>query len=257
MKMRLQKYLAMQGVCSRRRAEELIREGRVRVNHQVIDEVGYKIDPEKDVVAVGKRVIKPVTRRVYIMVHKPKGVITSCSGAEGVPITALVKVGERVYPAGRLDKDSTGLVLLTNDGELAVRLMHPRYGHEKEYVVEHRPPLEPWAYKQLAQGVKLGKMVTQPAEVKKETAYRFRIILREGRYHQVRRMCERLGTKVTTLKRVRIGPLRLGRLAPGAWRYLTEAEVRALREAVGLGKEEDRVQKDEVRGGGEGMGNGD
>jgi len=235
MKMRLQKYLAMCGVCSRRHAEELIIEGRVRVNNISVRELGVKIDPEKDVVAVGKRVLRRNDRRVYVAVNKPKGVITSCSGEQGMNITALVKVPERVYPAGRLDKDSTGLVLLTNDGELAERLMHPRYAHEKEYVVEHSPPLEGWAYGRLARGVRLAKMTTQPAEVKRETAHRFRIVLREGRYHQVRRMCEALGTKVTMLKRVRIGPLRLGRLAPGEWRRLTGAEVKALREAVGLG----------------------
>lgn len=245
MEMRLQKFLAQRGVCSRRQAEELIMEGRVRVNNYTVRELGVKIDPEKDVVAVGKRVITRNDRKVYIAVNKPKGVITSCSDGQGVSIMSLVQVPERVYPAGRLDKDSTGLVLLTNDGELAERLMHPRYGHEKEYVVEHTPALEGWAYAQLAKGVRLGAMVTQSAEVKKETSYRFRIILREGRYHQVRRMCEALGTKVTTLKRVRIGPLRLGRLAPGEWRRLTEAEVEALRAAVGLGSqsEETRMRK--------------
>jgi len=234
MKMRLQKYLAMCGVCSRRHAEEMIMEGRVRVNNFTVRELGVKIDPEKDVVAVGKRVVGQNDRKVYVAVNKPKGVITSCSGEQGANITALVKVPERLYPAGRLDKDSTGLVLLTNDGELAERLMHPRYAHEKEYVVEHTPAMEPWAYVRLAKGVRLKVNVTQPAEVKRETAYRFRIVLREGRYHQVRRMCEALGTKVTMLKRVRIGPLRLGRLAPGEWRRLSAGEVKALREAVGL-----------------------
>ncbi len=234
MKLRLQKFLSMRGVCSRRHAEQMILDGRVRVNNFTVREFGVKIDPEKDVVAVGKRVVTRRERVVYVMINKPKGVITSCSGEQGVNITSLVKLPERVYPAGRLDKDSTGLVLLTNDGDLAERLMHPRYAHEKEYVVEHTPPLEAWAYSQLARGVRLPKNVTQRADVQRETAYRFRIILHEGRYHQIRRMCEALGTKVTTLRRVRVGPLRLGRLAPGEWRLLTASEIKALRAAVGM-----------------------
>jgi len=228
MRVRLQKYLADCGVCSRRKGEELIAAGMIRVNGAIVTTPGTTIEAGKDLVAVGKRPVAPRHAKQYILLNKPAGVVTSCAQDGARTVLDLIRIPCRVFPVGRLDKESTGLILLTNDGDLAYRLMHPRFEHEKEYVVEHSGSIEPADIMRLVRGIRLGKGVTQRAEVSKLTGRKFRITLREGKYHQIRRMIERLGSRVIKLKRIRIGPLVLGKMAPGEWRHLSPTERRAL-----------------------------
>ncbi|MGQ9511971.1 pseudouridine synthase [Thermodesulfitimonas sp.] len=242
---RLHKLLARAGVASRRRAEMLIRAGRIKVNGRLVARPGVKIDPARDVVEIDgkpvylKRLLEK--RRVYLAFYKPVGVVTTLYDPQGRPKVSdfLRAVPERVYPVGRLDYESEGLLLLTNDGELANRLIHPRYKVLKIYHVWVAGAVGEKAVRQLREGVLLEDGPTQPAEV---TVLRrlprrtlLQITLREGRKRQIRRMCATVGYPVLRLKRVGIGRLRLEGLRPGAYRYLSEDEVAALREAVGLG----------------------
>lgn len=234
MELRLQKYLADCGVCSRRKAEELIVEGMVRVNGAVVTQLGTKVDPENDAVAVGKRMLKPRGAKLYYVFNKPVGIVSTCAQEGTRTVLDFVRAPGRVYPVGRLDKESSGLILLTNDGDLAHRLMHPKFEHEKEYIVEHAGSLEPEEIMRLVRGVRLRDAVTQRAEVHKITGRKFRITLREGRHHQIRRMLESVGSKVIGLKRIRIGPLTLGKMAPGEWRSLTTKERADLLRSAGI-----------------------
>ncbi len=237
MKERLQKVMAQAGVASRRKCEEMIRQGRVAVNGLTVTELGTKVDPERDVITVDGRQIKVVERNIYIALHKPPGVITTARDPWGRPtVLDLVDVDTRVYPVGRLDADSEGLILLTNDGVLAHQLTHPSFEHEKEYhvLVSGRPSGE--ALERLRSGVPLEDGVTAPARVdvlRRESGDTWlRIVLREGRKRQIRRMAEAIGGPVRRLIRVRIGPIRLGGLEPGLWRHLSPGEVRQLRQVV-------------------------
>ncbi len=225
---RLQKFLAKAGVCSRREGERLIAAGRVRVNGSVVREMGTRVDPEADRVEVDGRPIAVKEKPVYILLNKPKGYISSCRH-EGEPIVVeLVPVRERVFPVGRLDKDSTGLLLLTNDGRIHHRLAHPSFDHEKEYVVETRHEISDAALKQMAGGIEIDGKQTRPAEVRRESKNRFRIILREGRKRQIRRMVDAVENEVKSLHRVRMAGLSIGSLPEGKWRYLKEREVQSL-----------------------------
>lgn len=222
---RLQKFLASAGVCSRREGEALIAAGRVRVNGETVTAAGSRVDPGRDRVEVDGAAVERAEAPVYIMLNKPKGYISSCSH-RGEPIVVdLVDVKERVFPVGRLDKDSTGLLLLTNDGGMHNRLAHPSFDHEKEYVVGLKKPVSDKALQQLAHGIDLDGKPTRRAVVKRESAKRFRIILREGRKRQIRRMTEALGNEVKTLHRVRMAALELGDLPEGKWRYLDGKEI--------------------------------
>ncbi len=232
--MRLQKFLAHAGVCSRRRGEALILDGRVRVNHEVIRSLGTKIDPRTDLVAVDN---KPVAladdrARTYIALNKPMGVVSSCSHPGEKVVVDLIDINERVYPIGRLDKDSVGLLLLTNDGDLHNRLSHPSFDHEKEYVVETTAPITDDALARMAAGIVLDGKITRKARVRRLSDDRFNIVLKQGINRQIRRMVTVVGNRVKGLKRVRMGSVRLGNLGTGKWRYLTEAEVRALKEQI-------------------------
>jgi len=230
---RLQKWLASAGVCSRRKGEVLIQEGRVAVNGQVVTEQGVKIDPETDRVAVdGVPVEAAEEDLVYIIVNKPRGVVTSCE-QEGVPVVVdLVDCDARVYPVGRLDKDSIGLVLLTNDGRLHHRLLHPSFDHEKEYEVTVARPIGDGALRRMAEGMPLMGTRTRPARVHRTAGRRFRIILKEGKNRQIRRMVRKVGNHVVMLKRIRMASLRLGNLKEGRWRHLTTGEVERLLETL-------------------------
>ena len=230
---RLQKWLASAGVCSRRGGEALIREGRVAVNGEVVTQLGVKIAPGVDRVAVdGVPVAAAGEAPVYIMVHKPRGVVTSCA-QEGVPVVVdLVACEARVYPVGRLDKDSTGLVLLTNDGRLHHGLLHPSFDHAKEYEVSVARPIADGALRRLAEGLPLMGTRTRPARVRRLSGRRFRITLMEGRNRQIRRMVRKVGHQVLALKRIRMATLGLGKLAEGQWRHLTAREVARLLEAL-------------------------
>jgi 23S rRNA pseudouridine2605 synthase len=229
---RLQKVLARAGVSSRRKAEELIVAGRVAVNGRVVRELGAKVDAERDSVALDGR---PLGREgpEHWLLHKPVGVITTVEDPWGRPTArSLVPTAARVYPVGRLDADSSGLLLFTNDGELAHRLTHPRHGHEKEYRVRvaGRPTAE--TLRRLRRGVVLDGRVTAPSELRllEPTADGtwLAVVLREGRKRQIRRMLDGVGHPVLELIRLRMGPIALGDLAPGQARRLTPAEVHAL-----------------------------
>jgi len=215
-------------VCSRRRGEDLIRAGRVTVNGQVVAELGAKVDPDKDRVSVDDQPVKPAPRMVYIALNKPRGYVTSCRHAGKKIVLELVNVAERIYPVGRLDKDSIGLLLLTNDGRLHLKLSHPSFDHEKEYDVTVERPISDGALRRMAEGVPILDTRTRPAVVTRLGERAFRIVLKEGRNRQIRRMVRRLGNEVVELKRTRVASVRLGRLAEGAWRHLSAEEVAAL-----------------------------
>ncbi len=231
---RLQKVLADAGVASRRHAEELIRAGRVTLNGKMIRAMGVKVDPERDRIAVDGRPLYTPSEHTYLMLHKPRHVITTVSDPQGRPtVIDYIPRDKRLFPVGRLDTNSEGLVLLTDDGELANRLMHPRYEHEKEYrvLIEGRPSND--ALEKLRAGVPLEEARTAPALIRVEEHVQgdtwLRIVLREGRKRQIRRMVEAVGHRVERLIRVRLGPLELGDLPPGQWRPLTAREVAELK----------------------------
>jgi 23S rRNA pseudouridine2605 synthase/23S rRNA pseudouridine2604 synthase len=226
--MRLQKYISRGGYCSRRRAEKLIAEGKVTVNGKVVDRLGSKVDPEIDRVAVDGHPVSIDKNLVYIVLNKPRGYVASCDHPGQKIVLDLVNIKQRVYPVGRLDKDSTGLLLLTNDGRLHQRLTHPSFDHEKEYLVSVSEPIPAGALKVLAKGVKILGKKTRPARVKIISPTRFKIILKEGRNRQIRRMVRKVGNRVVELKRIRVANIRLGNLAEGKWRRLSEAEKKQL-----------------------------
>jgi 23S rRNA pseudouridine2605 synthase/23S rRNA pseudouridine2604 synthase len=225
---RLQKFLSKAGICSRRKGEEYIKAGFVRVNDTVVTELGTKIDPEKDRVEFKGQAVKLENDLVYIALNKPTGYVTSCSQPDETIVLDLIDIPQRVYPIGRLDKDSTGLLILTNDGALHHRLLHPSFDHEKEYDVFVSKPISDGALRRIAAGMPLLGAKTRPAEVKRISSKHFRIVLKEGKNRQIRRMVRKVGNQVTRLKRLRVSNIKLGRLAEGRWRYLTEKEQQAL-----------------------------
>jgi pseudouridine synthase len=225
---RLQKFLSRAGICSRRKGEEYIKAGFIRVNNKVVTELGTKIDPVNDRVEFKGAVVKPKNDLVYIAINKPKGYVTSCSQPGEKIVLDLVDISQRVYPIGRLDKDSTGLLILTNDGDLHHRLLHPSFDHEKEYDVTVSKPITDGALKNIADGMPLMGTRTRPAEITRVSSRRFRIVLREGKNRQIRRMVRKVGNHVTGLKRLRISKISLKRLEEGTWRYLTEKEIKSL-----------------------------
>ena len=229
--MRLQKFLAHAGICSRRKAETFILEGRIRVNQETITTLGTQVDPEKDQVFFdNKRVNPPDVSEgfTYIAVNKPRGVITSCSQKNARIILDLVPIKKRVYPIGRLDKDSVGLVLLTDDGELHNRLSHPSHNHEKEYLVKTKSPLADQQLTTMANGIVIEGVKTRKARVRRIAENEFSIILKQGRNRQIRKMVEHLHNKVDTLKRIRMANINLGGLKESGWRYLTPQEIKGL-----------------------------
>lgn len=223
-KVRLQKYLASAGICSRREGERHILAGHVSVNGKLIKELGSKVDPETDKVKFKGRRVDPQARSVYIALNKPPGYVTSCKQPQEQIVTALVNISERIFPIGRLDKDSEGLLLLTTDGALHHRLSHPSFNHEKVYHVTVARSITDVSLKKLAIGVFLNGRRTRPAKIKRHSAKQFRITLKEGRNRQIRRMVGQVGHRVYRLKRVQVANVRLGNLQPGQWRYLDETE---------------------------------
>ncbi|MFZ9483291.1 MAG: pseudouridine synthase [Ilumatobacteraceae bacterium] len=229
---RLQKVLAVRGWGSRRVCEDLIAAGRVTVNGEVAV-LGRRVDTEVDTVAVDGVAIGVRPDVVYYLLNKPTGVVTTASDPQGRPtVVEIVPDEPRVYPVGRLDVATEGLLLLTNDGDLAHRLAHPSHGVEKEYLVEVEGRLTEGSLRRLRAGVELEDGMTAPAKASQPEPGILRITIHEGRNRQVRRMCEAVGHPVTRLVRVRIGPLRDTTLRPGEWRELTLEEVRSLAEAV-------------------------
>ncbi|MEW6544968.1 MAG: pseudouridine synthase [Nitrospirota bacterium] len=236
--MRLQKAIADSGLASRRKAEEMILQGRVTVNGRTVRELGTKIDPAHDHIKVDGRHLKPVPPEAFLMLNKPKGVVSSLGDPAGRPTVAdlLHGVKLRVFPVGRLDYDSEGLMLLTNNGELAQALLHPRYHVPKTYLIKVKGVLADEKIAQLERGVDLEDGRTGPAVVKKvrkaEQNSWLEVTIHEGRKHQVKRMLESVGHPVLKLTRVKFGPLALGDLPVGEFRYLTDREANALRALV-------------------------
>lgn len=225
---RLQKFLSSAGVCSRRQGEEYIKKGYVKVNGEVVIELGTKVDPTRDRIEIGKELIKEAQNRVYIVLNKPKGYVTSCKQPEDKIVLDLIDIPERIFPVGRLDKASTGLLILTNDGLLHHRISHPSHDHEKEYEVVLAKPIPNGALKKMEKGLPMMGTKTRSAKIEKISPTRFRIVLKEGKNKQIRRMVRKVGNLVLRLKRIRISNIKLGTLAEGQWRYLTEKEKKGL-----------------------------
>ncbi|MFZ2097852.1 MAG: pseudouridine synthase [Anaerolineales bacterium] len=255
MEERLQKILAYAGYGSRRSCEELILAGRVTVNGQVAH-LGSKADIQKDQVKLDGKPVKPPEELQYIALYKPRGVLSAVSSPDPRPtVRNLVPVEGSLYPVGRLDVDSEGLMMLTNDGELANQLTHPRYGHEKEYrvlIARHPDEKQLMAWRH---GVVLDDgFHSSPAKVEVEThsgkGSWMRVIMKEGHKHQIRDTCRQIGLPVVSIIRVRMGSLRLGNLKPSQWRYLTPAEIESLKNPTTLKKRytSKRVMKTEPSG---------
>ncbi len=238
-KIRIQKMIADSGCCSRRKAEELITQGRVKVNGRHVklgDKCGYK-----DLITIdGERIALPRKKTFrYIMLNKPRGYVTTVSDEleRRCVMDLLDEVEERVYPVGRLDRNSEGLLLFTNDGEFANSIMHPSRHVSKTYRVTVRPGISDDQLVALAEGVEIDGRKTLPATVvvkeKEEGRVVLLITIKEGRNRQIRKMCEAVGLEVARLRRISVGPLKLGMLKPGRWRDLTAEELRAIRNAIG------------------------
>jgi pseudouridine synthase len=254
---RLQKILAHAGIASRRKAEEMITAGRVSVNGKIVTELGTKVDSVRDEIQVDGRKIR-VEKLVYIILHKPKGYLSDIDEGRGKPLALdLVPFHERLYPAGRLDANSEGLLLLTNDGELAHRVTHPRYEHEKEYLalVEGEPGDE--VFKKLGKGIWYDREMLHADRAGRAGKHqRFgnahpgqswvKIVLHEGKKRQVRHMCAAVGHPVLRLIRTRIGGIELGSLPTGQWRALTPTQVNELKRANGKSKVEVKHPKSEL-----------
>ena len=237
---RLQKFMAEAGVASRRACEELIRQGRVTVNGETAS-LGRSVEPEQDRVELDGKPVQKEQRRTVILLYKPRGVVSTDSDPEGRRTVQdyFREIPERLYNVGRLDLNSEGLLLMTNDGALANRLTHPRYGVEKTYYAVCDGRLTASEAAKLTNGIELEDGMTAPARVDAvRTTQRgdtsFLITIHEGRNRQIRRMLEAVGHRTLRLKRERFGPLSLGTLAPGEWRKLSDEEIKKLENALGL-----------------------
>jgi len=245
---RLNRYIALSASVSRRTADELIRKGRVTVARQTVLDPGAFVDPERDEIRLDGNTLVPVREeQIYLMAYKPDNVVSTMKDKEGRQTVASL-VGDlaaRVFPVGRLDYHTTGLILFTNDGELGFKLTHPRFGVEKTYVAKLMGDPTSRALKILRQGLPIDGVMTNPAQVnfldKREGKSWIAIRIAEGRYHQVRKMFEAIGHKVMKLRRVAIGPLELAGVEPGEWRYLTGKEVRDLKAYVDRKEHEPRA----------------
>ncbi|MBQ9268137.1 MAG: rRNA pseudouridine synthase [Oscillospiraceae bacterium] len=232
MQERIQKILARYGVASRRRAEQMIQEGRVQVNGRTCL-LGESADPEKDLVTVDGTALSALPRPVYIMLHKPRGYVTTADDDRGrKTVLDLVDCGERIYPVGRLDMDSEGLLLLTNDGELTNRLIHPAHEVTKTYLVWLKNA-DPEKIRFMGRPMEIDGYRIRPAQIKilrrEMNGIQIEIEIHEGRNRQIRKMAEQCGMEVTRLKRTAEGPVQLGGLRCGSWRHLTDQEITALK----------------------------
>lgn len=230
MEERLQKYMASCGVASRRKCEEIILEGKVKVNGIVVKELGIKVDPLNDKIEYNDKIITKEEKKVYIMLNKPEGYISSVKDEKGrETILDIVKVEERVYPIGRLDYDSSGLLLLTNDGEIYNKIIHPREELTKKYIAVVKGEITTKDIEAFKRGIDIGGYVTAPAELKIISYDRdistIEIGIHEGKNRQIRKMCAAINHEVLSLKRISIGELKLGYLKRGEWRELKKEEV--------------------------------
>ena len=229
---RLQKYIAECGIASRRKAEELILEGKIRVNGIIITELGTKINPSKDIVEYNNKVIEPEQRNVYILLNKPIGYVTTVKDQFNRPsVLDLVKVKERIVPVGRLDFYTSGALILSNDGDFVYKITHPKHEVNKTYNVTVKGIINDDEIEALRSGVKIDDYITKPAKVKilridkYKNISRIQITIHEGKNRQIRKMCEAIGKKVLALHRSKIGNIDVKDLKIGDWRYLTDAEI--------------------------------
>jgi len=224
MKISLNKYIASCGVCSRRKADELISYGEVLVNGKLPNDEKY-VDTEKDKITYLGKEIKPEEKLVYIMLNKPTGYLSSVTDDRGrKTVLDIIDIKERIYPVGRLDYNSSGLIILTNDGELTNELTHPKHHLPKEYVVKVDLDISDGVLETMQNGIYLDGVKTLPAKVKRIRTNEFSITLYEGKNRQIRRMCESLGFKVQDLRRIRIGNLKIGDLALGEFKYINKSD---------------------------------
>jgi 23S rRNA pseudouridine2605 synthase len=236
MTMRLNKYIASCGVTSRRGAEQLVLDNKVTLNGKPVKELGTQVDEHKDCVRISGQVIKLQFRKIYIILNKPKGYITTANDERGrKTVFDLVKINSRVFPVGRLDAGSEGLLLLTNDGDLANRLLHPKYKMKKKYRAKLNKPFNPDDFDNFKNGIELEDGLTAPSRAAfySDDPTRIEVIIHEGKNRQVRRMFEAIGYEIRALKRVQFGPLYLNKVARGKWRHLEKKEVWQLFHAKG------------------------
>ena len=229
---RLQKYIAECGIASRRKAEELILEGKIRVNGIIVTELGTKINPSKDIVEYNNKVIEPEQRNVYILLNKPIGYVTTVKDQFNRPsVLDLVKVKERIVPVGRLDFYTSGALILSNDGDFVYKITHPKHEVNKTYNVTVKGIINDDEIEALRIGIKIDNYITKPAKVKilktdkDKNISRIQITIHEGKNRQIRKMCEAIGKKVLALHRSKIGNIDVKDLKIGEWRYLTDAEI--------------------------------
>lgn len=222
--MRLQKFLSSAGACSRRKGEEYIKNGQVTVNGKIVTELGTKVASDADIVLFKGVRVSIDEEMLYMALNKPPGYVTTCSQPGEKIVLDLVDCKRRVYPVGRLDKDSKGLLLLTSDGRIHHGLSHPSFDHEKEYLVTVSKNISDKDLSIMRRGVQLDGIMTRPATVKRRSLKSFNIILKEGRNRQIRRMVTMVDNRVTVLKRIRFSNVILGDLKEGSWRYLSEQE---------------------------------
>lgn len=231
---RLQKYLAECGIASRRKCEQIILDGQIKVNGIVIKNLGFKVDPDKDIVEYDGKVVTKVQHNIYIMLNKPVGFVTTVKDQFGRPsVLDLIKIKDRIYPVGRLDYNTSGMLLLTNDGDLANKLMHPKHEVDKVYIAKIRGIPDDKELDRFREGLLIDNRLTAKAKIEilkkiKNDAV-VKIAIHEGRNRQIRKMCELIGHPVLTLKRIKIGDLELGELKTGHWRYLNDEEVQYLK----------------------------
>jgi 23S rRNA pseudouridine2605 synthase/23S rRNA pseudouridine2604 synthase len=222
---RLQKYLSERGVCSRREAERLMAEGKVKINGKVVLTLGSKINPDTDKVSVDRKWVSGSPAKLYIKLHKPPGYVSSNPQKGEKEARSLIGVPDRIYNVGRLDKDSSGLLLFTNDGVFAYRLTHPSFEHEKEYLVEVDAPVTPKQMDKMSSGLPMLGKHTQACPIFKLGPRKFKIILREGMNRQIRRMCQKVGLRVLKLQRLRVDQFSLDDLSPGSWARIPLPQV--------------------------------
>ena len=235
MEERLQKYLANRGVASRRKCEEYILQGKVKVNGEIVTELGTKINPEKDIIEFENNPVKENTKHVYILLNKPIGYVTTSDDQFGrETVLDLVKVRERIVPVGRLDMYTSGALILTNDGDFVFKVTHPKHEVNKTYTVTVKGIVQNSEVEQLRQGVNIEEYTTKPAKVKilktdiEKDISRLEITIHEGKNRQVRKMCEAVGRKVLALHRSKIGNIGVKDIELGKWRYLSAKEVEQL-----------------------------
>ncbi|MDT8716380.1 rRNA pseudouridine synthase [Clostridium sp. 19966] len=227
---RLQKYMARCGVASRRKCEEYILAGKVKVNGLIIKELGTKIDDSKDIIYLNNNLIKPEEKKIYVMLNKPTGYVTTVKDEKSrATVLDLIDLEERIYPIGRLDYNTSGLLLLTNDGEVYNKIIHPREAINKIYIATLKGHINNNKVLKFKSGINIGGYVTAPANIEIIKEYndssKVKITIHEGKNRQIRKMCNEIGNPVITLQRIKIGNIELGNLQIGTWRYLSSNEL--------------------------------